>query len=404
MPVAVFVLGLGIFALVTSELQVTGMMPVMAAELAVPVPRIGYLVSLYALAMAVGGPLLTTAVLKLPRRSALLALFAAFVVGEVLGALAPGYGMLVVARLITGAVSGAFFGVAIASAIELAGPRDAARASSIVLSGLMGGTVLGLPLANHVGSSFGWRTSFWVVAGMAVVVGVLTALVVPRLEATEGTSVRGELAVFRNWRLWAVYSTSTLLVGATYAAFSYFTPILSEVAGFGATTVTVLLFVYGAATILGNYVVGRLADTRAISTLTVGMLSLTALLVVFGLFATQRAVVVVALIGVGLVGVTMNPALVARVLATANGRPLVSTVHTSCITMGVVLGSWAGGLGISAGYGLRAPLWIGAAMAVTAFLTLLPDVVSRGAFSGAGANAAEKPSGPSAQEAASRVS
>ncbi|SFD58957.1 Predicted arabinose efflux permease, MFS family [Actinopolyspora alba] len=385
MPIAVYVLGLGIFALVTSELQVTGMMPAMAQELGVSVSRVGYLISLYALAMAIGGPLLNTALLRLPRRWALMVLFGAFVTGEVLGALSPGYGSLLVARLITGAVSGAFFGVAIAAAIQLAGPNVAARASSVVLSGLMAGTVLGLPLANYIGSSFGWRMSFWIVAVMAITVGALTALVVPRLQASQYTSVRSEIAAFQNWRLWAVYSTSTLVIGATYAAFSYFTPILSEVTDLGATTVTTLLFAYGAATILGNHIVGRLADTRAISTLTAGVVSLIVLLIVFGLFTTRPPAVVLALIGIGLVGVTMNPALVARVMGTANGGSLVNTVHTSCITMGVVFGSWVGGLGISAGYGLRAPLWIGAVIAVAGFLTLLPDILSRGAFSGTNA-------------------
>lgn len=383
MSIAVYVLGLGIFALVTSELQVTGMMPEMARDLGVPASGIGYLISLYALAMAVGGPLLTTALLKLPRRSALMVLFAAFVAGEVLGALAPEYWLLVVARLITGAVSGAFFGVAIAVAIELAPPGAGARASSIVLSGLMGGTVLGLPLASWIGSSFGWRTSFWVVAAMAVVMGALTASLVPRMEAAGGTSVRGELAVFKKRKLWAVYSTSTLVIGATYAAFSYFTPILSEVTGFGRTTVTTLLFVYGAATIVGNYVVGRIADARPVATLTVGLASLAVLLVVFALFTGQKAVTVVAMTGIGLVGVSMNPALVARVMRTVGSSPLVNTVHTSCITMGVVIGAWAGGLGISAGHGLRAPLWIGAVMAVAGFLTLLPDMAGDRAATGA---------------------
>lgn len=374
LPKAVYVLGLGIFSLVTSELQVAGMMPQMAAGLDVPVSQIGYLISLYALAMAVGGPLLTAALLRLPRRTALMIMFAAFIAGEVLAALAPGYWLLLVARLVTGAVSGAFFGVALAIAIELSAPSVRGRATSIVLSGLMAGTVLGLPLASYIGPAFGWRASFWGVAGLAVAVAALTAFTVPRLEATEGTSVRGELVVFKSAKLWAVYSTSTLLIGATYAAFSYFTPILSEVTGFGTTLVTTLLVAYGIATIVGNHVVGRLADTRAIPTLAVGLVSLIVLLAIFALFTTNKPITVIAMLGVGLVGVTMNPALVARVTGVANGRPLVNTVHTSCITLGVVIGSWIGGVGISAGYGLRAPLWIGSAMAVIGLLTLLPDI------------------------------
>ncbi|WP_424186688.1 MFS transporter [Actinokineospora sp. G85] len=375
MPLAVYVLGLGIFALVTSELQVAGMMPEMATGLDVSVPEIGYLISLYALAMAVGGPILTASLLKLPKRSALMVLFAAFVVGEALAAVSDSYGLVVVARLLTGAVSGAFFGVAIAIAIEVSKPEMTSRAISVVLSGLMAGTVLGLPMASWVGPAFGWQASFWSVAALAVVVGVITACTVPRLEGDESTTVRGEVEALKSWKLWACFSTSMLLIGATYAGFSYFTPILSEVAGFSSGAVTSLLVVYGVATIIGNYVVGRLADRYAIAVLAFGLLSLVVLMSLFGMLAGSQAVAVAAMLGIGLVGVTMNPALVARVMGVANGRPLVNTVHTSVITLGVVVGSSLGGLGIDLGYGLRVPLWIGAGMAVLGFLTLVPDLV-----------------------------
>ncbi|WP_440900207.1 MFS transporter [Actinosynnema sp.] len=375
MPLAVYVLGLGIFALVTSELQVAGMMPEMARGLEVSVPDIGYLISLYALAMAVGGPILTAALLKLPKRTALMVLFGAFVAGEALAALAADYWLVLVARLVTGAVSGAFFGVSIAIAVEISRPEVTGRAVSVVLSGLMAGTVLGLPVASWIGPEFGWRASFWVVAALALVVGLITAGAVPKLEGDGTTSARGEFAVFKNWKLWAVYSTSTLVIGATYAAFSYFTPILSEVTGFSGGQVTGLLVAYGVATIVGNTAVGRLADRHAIPTIAFGLVSLTILLSVFALLTENKPVVVAALLGVGLVGVTMNPALVARVMGVANGRPLVNTVHTSCITFGVVIGSWLGGLGIDAGLGLRAPLWIGVVMAVIGLATLLPDLL-----------------------------
>ncbi|GAA2678202.1 MULTISPECIES: MFS transporter [Actinosynnema] len=389
MPLAVHVLGLGVFALVTSELQVAGMMPEMARGLEVSVPDIGYLISLYALAMAVGGPILTAALLKLPKRTALMVLFGVFVAGEALAALAADYWLVLVARLITGAVSGAFFGVAIAIAVEISRPEMTGRAVSVVLSGLMAGTVLGLPVASWVGPEFGWRASFWGVAVLALVVGVITAGAVPKLEGDGATSVRGEFAVFKNWALWAVYSTSTLVIGATYAAFSYFTPILSEVTGFSGGQVTGLLVAYGIATIVGNTAVGRLADRHAIPTIAFGLVSLTVLLSVFALLTENKPVVVAVLLGVGLVGVTMNPALVARVMGVANGRSLVNTVHTSCITFGVVIGSWVGGLGIDAGLGLRAPLWIGAVMALVGLATLLPDLVRRGASASTSERAGE---------------
>ncbi|MGW1839176.1 MFS transporter [Streptomyces sp. BBFR2] len=376
MPLTVYVLGLGIFAMVTSELQVSGLMPVMAQGLDVPIPKIGYLISFYAFAMAVGGPLLAIALLKLRHKTSLMVLFVTFVIGEALAAVSQGYVVMVLARIITGAVSGAFFGVALAVCVEVVDEKLRGRATSIVLGGLMVGTVLGLPGANLIGQHWGWRASFWTVTVLTAVVGLITAATVPALEKQEARSLREETAELKRPRLWAVFSTSTLVIGATYAAFSYFTPILKQVTGFGDGTVPLLLIAYGVATVIGNNVVGRLADRYTLPVLTFGLVALTVFLTLFGLFADKQLLAVVALLGTGLVGVTMNPALVTRVMRTANGRPLVNTVHTSMITMGVVIGSWAGGLGIGAGYGLRAPLWVGVGLAVLGFLSLVPDLIA----------------------------
>ncbi|MFE1958627.1 MFS transporter [Streptomyces sp. NPDC059479] len=381
MPLAVYVLGLGIFTMVTSEFLVAGLMPVLATDLDVSIPQIGYLISLYAAAMALGGPVMTLALLKMRRKSALLVLFAIFLVGQAVGALATTYGVMVLSRLVTGTVSAAFFGVSIAVCVEMTAQEVRGRATSVVLSGLMVGTVLGLPASSLIGDHFGWRASFWAVAVLAVVIGIVTLILIPDLPKSEASSARGEMEAFKNLRLWGVFSTSTLVIGATFAAFSYFTPILTDITGFDSSVVPLLLIVYGAATVIGNNVVGRLADRHTIPVLSIGLAALTVLLVLFGLFAQNAIVTVTSLIGIGLVGVTMNPALVTRVMRTANGRPLVNTVHTSFITFGVVVGSWAGGLGISAGYGLRAPLWIGAVMAVLGFATLLPEM-SRGKSAG----------------------
>ncbi|MFE0106551.1 MFS transporter [Streptomyces sp. NPDC059009] len=377
MPLAVYVLGLGIFSQVTSEFMVAGLMAELAGDLGVSVAQIGYLISVYAAAMTIGGPLMTLGLLKMPRRRALLLLFGVFLVGQVLGATAPGYEVMVVARLITGVAASAFYGVALALCAEVVGPELRGRAMSIVLGGMMVGTVLGLPAASLIGSNFGWRASFWAVAALAALAALITYLLIPASPRPEVFGVREELTAFRSGRLWAVYATSLLVIGATFAAFSYLTPILTDVSGFSAGTVPLLLVGYGAATVLGNFVVGRLADRFTLAVLAVGVLALAVFLTVFAIGAGSGVVAVASLIGIGLVGITMNPALATRVVRTANGRPLVNTVHTAVITLGIMIGSWAGGLGISQGGGLRSPLWIGLGLALAGFLTLVPDLLRR---------------------------
>lgn len=374
LPMAIYILAFGIFTMVTSEFQVSGMINVMATDLEVSISRIGYLVAYYAFAMAFGGPILTMLLLRSPPKKSLMILFVIFIAGESLGALAQSYHALVFARLITGAVSGAFFGTALAICVQIVSESQRAWATSIVLAGIMVGTVIGLPMANLIGVHLGWRESFWATAGLATIAGTISLFSIPHLAKQHAISLRGELSALRSSKLWMVFSTSFLIIGATFAAFTYFTPILKSLTGYSDAAVAILLLVYGIATIIGNTIVGKLADRHTLAVLLVGLLLLTTFLVLFALLASNKVGAATALIGVGLVGVTMNPAMVTRVMRTANGRPLVNTVHTSVITLGTMTGSFLGGVFISAGFGLSAPLWVGIGMACLGVLSLLPEL------------------------------
>ena len=374
MPRVVHLLALGIFTMVTSEFVVAGLMPQMAAGLRVTIPEIGYLITAFAAAMAVGGPLLTVLMLRLRPKSALMALFAVFLTGNVLAATATDYGVMLTARVITGAAAQAFFGVALSVTSSLVAEHLRGRATATVLNGLMLGTLLGLPLATFLGEHLGWRAAFWAIAVLTVVAAASTFTGVPRLDRVDGgTTVRAELRSVARPKLWLVLSTSTFVIGATFAAFSYVNPILTGVTGFTPAAVPLLLIAYGVATLVGNHVVGRFADRHALPTLVTG-LGLNALFLTgFALFADAKWPAVVSLLGIGLVGVTMNPALVTRLYRTGAAGPLVNTVHGSFITLGIIVGSWLGGLLIT-DHGLRAPLWLGAGLAGLGLVSLIPDL------------------------------
>jgi predicted MFS family arabinose efflux permease len=371
-------MALGIFAMVTSEFVVAGLMPQIASGLDVSISEVGYLITAFALAMAVGGPVLTVLVMRLRPKTALMLLFGMFLAGNVLAAVAPNYPAMVLARLVAGTASQAFFGAAVSISVVLVQPEVRGRAMALVMNGLMLGTLLGLPLATFIGEAYGWRAAFWAISALTVVAALCTLGWVPALARIVGGSLRQEIGVFRSPRLWLVLSTSLLVIGATFSAFSFLNPILTGISGFDTGAVPVLLVAYGAATVIGNMIVGRLADRHALPVLLGGLVLNLVFLTGFALFAHVSATAVACMLGIGLVGVTMNPAMGVRVQRAGNVGPLVNTIHGSFITGGVMVSSAVGGLAID-GFGLRAPLWLGAGLALLGILTLVPDLARRAA-------------------------
>ncbi|WP_217560544.1 MFS transporter [Paenibacillus sp. GbtcB18] len=372
MPFAIYVLGMMIFSMTTAEFTVAGIMPSLSKEFDVSIASVGYLITAYAAGMIVGGPLLAIGLSKVSKKRAFLLISAIFLFGQILGASANSYEMMMVARIITGVSSAACFGISLGICFDLVSPQYRGRAASIVLGGLMVATALGLPAAMLFNQYFGWRSSFWAVVVLVLLSGILGMKVIPTASHSESVSLRSELASFKNPNLWAAFATSLLIIGATFAAFSYFTPILTDLSGFDTTMVPLILGIYGIATIAGNLVTGRTADQYMMPTLTIGLMLLTAALMTFGLYPRNPYISVLAVIMIGLTGVTLNPAMSTRITRVAGTGTLVTTVHGSIISLGVVVGSSIGGLAIDSGYGLDSPLWVGFILAILGLISLLP--------------------------------
>jgi predicted MFS family arabinose efflux permease len=231
--------------------------------------------------------------------------------------------------------------------------------------------VAGVPLTAWVEQHFGWRASSWLVVLLALICSVLAATRLPRGEAGSEPVLREQWASLKNRSLWAAYLTSGLIIGATFAAFSYCTPILIHEVGMQPGQVAPLLALYGVANLLGNMIVGRVADRHTLPALGWGLALLVLAMAGFALAGEHRWLNLSCFIAIGLTGVALNPAMVARVMKAAEPGALVNALHTSVITAGLALGSWAGGAAIDAGYGLRAPLWVGAGLAFLGLLSLI---------------------------------
>ncbi|WPO70666.1 MFS transporter [Streptomyces sp. KN37] len=331
MPPAVYIVGLGIFTQGTSEFMLSGLLPGMADDLGVSIPDAGLLISAFAIGMVVGAPLLAIATLSWPRRTALVSLQAAFVVAHVVGALAPGYAVLFVSRVVSALAYAGYWGVAVAAAVALVPAAAKARAVAVVAGGLTLATIVGVPAGTVLSQYSSWRAAFWAVAAATVVSLVCTLLVVPggRPEG-ERPSVRAELRGMARPQLWLSYAVTAFAFGAVIVTFSYLAALLTEVSGVPEGWVPVILALFGVGGLAGIVIGGRTGQTRPLGTLGLGLGALAVFSALLALTAQVTAVVVV-LVAFN-VGNTVAPLL--------------------------------GGLTIDAGYGYASVAWVGSGLAV----------------------------------------
>lgn len=374
-----YVLMLTIMVVIMSEFQTAGMMPQIAADLGVSTGQVGTVVTLYALGMALGGPLLVYLLRHRPPKGSLLIVIGTYAALEVLVPLIHEFWWLALLRVLTGCLSGATYGIAVSYSARLApSPEKIGEAVSIVLGGIMVGTVIGLPLSHFLAARWGWQSSFYILGIAAFAVFLISLLTLPAREAATQEAAAQDLRKLRSPKLWSRYLVSLLTIGAAFAGFSYFTPLLEQNAGFATNTTTLILLAYGIVSFIGNLIVGKFADQHAIGILRIGHTLLFVSLSLLGAFSNAQPLVLAMVLIVGVAGVPMNPAMVARVAEIGGTGNMVSTVHTSLITMGVALGSAIGAIAIGrAGDDPSAAMWIGAAFAILATLTLATQARGR---------------------------
>lgn len=366
MPVAVLALTAGAFGIGTTEFIIMGLLLQVAADLHVTVSTAGLLISGYALGVFVGAPILTLATRRMPRKAVLLALMAIFTLGNIACAVAPSYGLLMAARVLTSLAHGTFFGVGSVVATGLVPENKRASAISTMFVGLTVATLLGVPFGAWFGLMLGWRAAFWAVAAIGVVAWVVLLLFVPsdvgRGEDT--ASLRDELAVLARPQVQLGLAMTVLGFAGLFTVFTYIQPILTRVTGFSDAAVSPILLVFGAGLSIGNIAGGRLAD-RGLARALVGTLA--GLAIVLVALASALSIMAPAVLLVGLLGAaafaTVAP-LQLRVLDKAGpvGRNLASSLNIAAFNLGNALGAWVGGVTIDHGPGLAALPLVAAAI------------------------------------------
>ncbi|WP_442782944.1 MFS transporter [Collimonas fungivorans] len=384
MPLALWALTLSAFAIGTTEFVIVGLIPTIATSLGVSVPSAGLLVSLYALGVAVGAPVLTALTGRVPRKQLLLGLMALFTIGNLVAWMAPGYEALMAARVLTGLAHGVFFSIGSTIATGLVPKEKAASAIALMFTGLTVALVTGVPLGTFIGQTFGWQSTFLAVSLLGVIAFVGSWILVPNnIPSSKPASLLTQAAVLKKPRLLLVYAITALGYGGSFIAFTYLAPILQEISGFSASTVSLVMLVYGVSVAFGNIWGGKLADKKGpIRALQIVFAMLAMVLFVLTFTAANPWLAVLTVLAWGAFAFGNVPGLQVYVVQQAERHApravdVASGLNIAAFNVGIALGAWGGGLIVSH-LGLMATPWIGAVVVLGAFgLTSLAGRLDR---------------------------
>lgn len=373
MPLALFALTLSAFAIGTTEFVIVGLVPTIAADLGVSLPSSGLLVSLYALGVAVGAPVLTALTGRWDRKLVLLTLMALFVAGNLLAWQAPSYESLITARILTGLAHGVFFSIGSTIATSLVSKDKEASAIAIMFTGLTVALVTGVPLGTWIGQELGWRATFLVVSVLGLIALVGSAILVPKnLKQSAPAKITDQLKVLTQPRLLLVYAMTAVGYGGTFVAFTYLAPILEQVSGFASSSIGLIMLVYGVSVAVGNIWGGKLADKMGpVKALQLIFSALALVLLVFTFTAQSQIGAVLTVLIWGAFAFGNVPGLQVYVVQlaekhTPNAVDVASGLNIAAFNVGIAFGSVVGGV-IVEDMALTDTAWIGAAIVVLAF-------------------------------------
>ncbi|GGY59791.1 chloramphenicol efflux pump [Streptomyces tanashiensis] len=398
MPLAVYILGLSVFALGTSEFMLSGLLPPIAEDMNVSIPRAGLLISAFAIGMVVGAPLLAVATLRLPRKTTLVALITVFGLGQIAGALAPNYTVLFASRVVSALACAGFWAVGAAVAIAMVPVGSRARAMAVMIGGLSIANVLGVPAGAFLGEHLGWRSAFWAVGAASAIalVGVVTRI--PHIPLPETRPrLKRELAIYRDRQVLLAVTITALAAGGVFCAFSYLAPLLTDVSGLDKSWVSAVLGLFGIGALVGTTIGGRVADAHLFGVLLSGIAASTVFLIALALLAPSPIATVLLTFLLGVSAFYTAPALNARMFNVAGAAPtLAGATTTAAFNLGNTGGPWLGGTVIDAGLGYASTAWAGAAMtalglATAAVALRLHKSTSRVVTSSAAGHRTERP-------------
>lgn len=377
LPAALWALTISAFAIGTTEFVIVGLLPTVANDLKTSIASAGLLVSLYALGVAVGAPILTALTSRIDRKKLLLAVMVLFIIGNGLASIAPSFITLVLARILTGFAHGVFFSIGATIAASLVPEDKRANAIAIMFAGLTVAIVTGVPLGTYIGQHFGWRATFIGVAALGIIGLIASSLLIPdTLQKSKPLQLKDQLKVLKNPSILLVLSITALGYGGTFVSFTYMAPLLENISGFSADATSLLLLIYGIAIALGNVIGGKVANQKPIKALMIMFVLQALVLLVLSFTVFHQIAAVITLFAMGILAFSNVPGLQLYVVQMAEKylpgtEDVASALNIAAFNVGIAIGAIIGGHVVESSLGIQSTPWVGAVLVAIGFLVTL---------------------------------
>ena len=369
-----YLLALAVFAMGTSEFMLAGLVPDIAADLGVPVGAAGLLTSLFAAGMVIGAPVMAACARRFPLRASLVTFLLVFAAAHVVAASTTSFALLLCTRVLAALANAGFLAVALRAATASVTADRRGRALAVLLAGTTLAMVLGVPAGALIGSLLGWRATFWAVALLCVpaLIGIITGIRSGPPPEPERVSLRAELAQLRSPALAVVMVLAAAVNGATFAAFTFLAPVVTDTAGLDRSWITLALMLFGIGSYLGVRLAGRLSDDRPGTVMFTGGPLLVLGWVALGTWAGHPWALLVLVCGQGVLSFAVGTTLITRVLYAASGAPtMAGSYATAALNLGAVCGPAVAGLTLTGPAGPLGPVWTAAALSTVGVVCAL---------------------------------
>ncbi|MBE8558396.1 MFS transporter [Vibrio cyclitrophicus] len=344
-PFQVWILTLAAFAIGTAEFVIAGILPQIATSLSITEGQAGYLISAYALAIVIGGPILTIYLARFNKKMVLIGLMALFIIGNILSALAPSYPLLLASRVIAGLVQGPFYGIGAVVATNLVSEKMAGRAVGQMFAGLTLANVLGVPAGTWVSLQFGWYTTFFTVAALGTIAMISILTSIKSSGHSEAKDIKTQLLAFKNPMLLISLAITAFAWSGFMTLYGYLAPIAMHITGYGQESVTWILVIVGVGLIIGNTLGGRSSDKDLGKASMFWAIAMIVSLVVVGLVVDNKILFVAAAFVFGIASFANVPAMQLRVMNHGGeGQELAATANISAFNLANAFGGFLGGM------------------------------------------------------------